>query len=88
MGITFPISQSAGTFPVLMDLLYNISKYGAIEFAASFNTLHGIKSGPVALLGLMFFSCLMIPGFVAIMGLIYFPVGFGSLGSMNSSSVY
>jgi hypothetical protein len=31
----------------LMDLLYNISKYGAIESVASFNTLHGIKSDPV-----------------------------------------
>ena len=39
MGITFPINQSAGTFPVLMDLLYNISKYGVMESAASFNTL-------------------------------------------------
>jgi hypothetical protein len=58
MGITFPISQSAGTFPVLVDLLYNISKYGVIESAASFNSLHGIKSGPVALLGLMFLVAL------------------------------
>jgi hypothetical protein len=45
-----------------VDLLYNISKYGVIESAASFNSLHGIKSGPVALLGLMFLVALYEEG--------------------------
>ena len=57
----FACFQSAGTDPVSIDCWKMKHKNGAIADAASLRTRIGIKSGPVALDGLIFCSNLVTP---------------------------
>ena len=57
----FACFQSAGTDPVSIDCWKVKHKWGAIGDAASLKTRIGIKSGPVALDGLILCSSLVTP---------------------------
>jgi hypothetical protein len=59
--VTFATSQSFGTLCPSMDFVKINCRYGDIDFAASFNILHDILSGPLDLLGLTAFSSCIRP---------------------------
>ena len=82
--MTLAFLQSSGTSPCVKLLLNMAVSRGAISSANSFSNRAGMVSGPLALLGLTFFSSLRTPSSETVMESI---VGYGSPGGSGISMV-